>query len=313
MHVLQKALSIRQDTIKKVSLYNLCHIVDIDRLLVYNAAIGGRSVRSTMNETGDAMPKIIFIEGISCAGKTTMVKKISSDLAVKYGYYVRSYLEFDSTNPIDFYCTAYFTNAQYETFCEKYRVHADEIRSRTVDAGNTKLVRYYDNDTPLFSEPILSELSEREFCWEPKHPVSLKEYSECYENVWRNWISSTDNDIGYYIFDGSLMHHPINDMMRNYDASAAQAERHIKTMLDTLGNTGRKIVYLSIDNIERQLINAHYDRGEDMPGKAETDFWKRRYANDLYVLGNLNEDKRIFDVEGRWDTAKQEILKYILT
>lgn len=258
------------------------------------------------------MSKIIFIEGISCAGKTAMVKKISSALAVNYGHYVRSYLEFDSTNPIDFYCTAYFSNAEYDVFCVKYSGHNDVIRRHTVNAGNAKLVRYYDNDTPLFAEPLLSELSDREFCWKPRHPVSLKEYSECYESVWRNWVNSIDENYDYYIFDGSLMHHPINDMMRNYNISAAQAEKHIKTMLDTLGDTERKIVYLSIDNIERQLINAHCDRGEHLPEKADIDFWKNRYHNDLYVFERLNEDKRIFDAEDKWETAKEEILKYIL-
>ena len=259
------------------------------------------------------MQKIIFIEGISCAGKTTMVKKISSLLAVNCGYYVRSYLEFDSTNPIDFYCAAYFPCTEYDNLCKRYPEYREKIHSHTVFAGNARLVRYYDNDTPLFPEPLLSELMKHEFCWNPEKPIPLQKYTECYEEVWRNWIGTINGEYDHYIFDGSLMHHPINDMMRNYAVSAEQACSHIKTLLGALGEAERKIVYLSIDNIERQLINAHCDRGEDLPDSSDIVFWKKRYDNDMYVLEHLNENKRIFDAECRWDTVKNEILKYILS
>lgn len=65
------------------------------------------------------MTQIIFVEGISVVGKSTMVRMLSDNLCEK-GYTVKSYLEFDYTNPIDFYCTAYVPKDKYKKLCAKY-------------------------------------------------------------------------------------------------------------------------------------------------------------------------------------------------
>ena len=51
------------------------------------------------------MTELIFIEGVSGVGKSTMVSKIAKDLE-EQGYKIKAYLEFDFANPIDFYSTA---------------------------------------------------------------------------------------------------------------------------------------------------------------------------------------------------------------
>ena len=54
------------------------------------------------------MTELIFIEGVSGIGKSTMVRMLTEELRAE-GYRVQPYVEFDFTNPIDFYCTAYLT------------------------------------------------------------------------------------------------------------------------------------------------------------------------------------------------------------
>ena len=61
------------------------------------------------------MTKLIFIEGVSGVGKSTMVQTLQKELT-GLGYKVKSYLEGDYTNPIDFYYTAYFTAHEYENY-----------------------------------------------------------------------------------------------------------------------------------------------------------------------------------------------------
>lgn len=257
------------------------------------------------------MTKIIFIEGVSGVGKSTMVGKLIEDLR-REGHTAKGYVEFDYTNPIDFYCTAYFTAEEYENLCRKYEADIDNIHRNVVCAGKARLIRYFDEDTPLFNEPILSELMSREFCYEPCNPVSLNDYTEAYAAVWENFALGLDNSFEFIIFDGSLLHHPLNDMMRNYNASAGQAVNHIQKLLSALGETERSIFYLKTDDIKGQLTKAHIERGQGIPDIAQIEFWEKRYINDMIVLDNIDEDYRIFDVTEKWDSVRENILEIIL-
>ena len=257
------------------------------------------------------MPELVFIEGVSGVGKSTMTRALAEDLRA-LGYSVREYLEFDYTNPIDFYSTAYFSLKEYNTLCAVHLQIADLIRENTVCAGNAMLVRYYDQDTPLFSGPLLADLAEHEFCYHPKHLVPLAKYSAAYEAVWRNWAANLDETYDFFIFDGSLLHHPINDMMRNYGVDGEGALPHILTLLRALGSLKRHIFYIKTDQIGKQLAKAHLDRNQDIPTEQQIAFWEQRYQNDQIVLQNIPEETQCFDVSaGNWGAVRGQILKQL--
>lgn len=254
------------------------------------------------------MTQILFIEGVSGAGKSTLVSRLTDRLRGQ-GYSVRSWLEFDFTNPIDFYCTAYFSSHEYEDLCRRYPDSVEALRQYTVSPDDVRLVRYYNEDTPLFDQPLLSELWSREFCYEPQNPVPLSEYTRVYQAVWKQYFSTLDNESDYLIFDGSLLHHPINDMMRNYHADKEQMLYHVRQLLGALGSLERKIYYLCTDDIAAQLARAHADRGQNPPSAEYVDFWRQRYQNDQFVLQSVDEEYRIFDVSHNgWNEALEMII-----
>ena len=254
------------------------------------------------------MPELIFIEGVSGVGKSTMVRMLSEELR-KLGYYVREYEESDYTNPLDFYCTAYFPPDKFKELLTKYKSFAEAIQMNTVCAGNVRLIRYYNKDIPLFDEPLLSELSLNEFCYNPRQLVSIKEYTSVYKEVWSNWASALDEIYDFIIFDGSLLHHPINDMMRNYNIDGEQAIYHITTLLSSLNNIKRRILYMKTNNIGKQLTKAYSDRKQGTLTNEKIDFWEKRYKIDLIVLHNIREKYQIYDVSSEnWDSVRKQIL-----
>ena len=103
-------------------------------------------------------------------------------------------------------------------------------------------MRYFDGGTPLFSEELLRELRRLEFCYNPPHPVPLADYSKAYQAVWEDFSRSVDSFADCTVFDGSLLHHPLNDMIRNYNASKEQAAAHVKMLLNCLKAVLDKIV-----------------------------------------------------------------------
>lgn len=253
------------------------------------------------------MTELIFIEGISGIGKSTMVRALAEELRTE-GYRVQAYVEFDYTNPIDFYCTAYLTASEYETLCETYRLEADTLKRHTIPAGDVRLVRYYNEDTPLFDEPLLSELVRHEFCYHPAHLVSLEEYTSAYLHVWEDFAAGIDDTCDFILFDGSLLHHPINDMMRNYHIRGEQAIPHVTTLLRALGNRQRQIFYLETGDIRVQLTRAHLDRKQAVPTPEEVEFWQTRHRNDRIVLAHIDETCTLYDVSGgNWNAVREQI------
>lgn len=253
------------------------------------------------------MPELVFVEGVSGVGKSTMARMLEEELR-SFGYAVRAYLEFDYTNPIDFYCTAYLTREQYNGLCTSHGLSAEAIRRNTVRAGEAVLVRYFNGDIPLFEEPLLSELAQHEFCYKPQRLIPLEQYFAACEAVWKNWAAALDEAYDFFIFDGSLLHHPLNDMMRNYGVDGEQAIPHVQTLLCALGGTRRRIFYIKTESIRKQLARAFADRRQGAPTEAQVAFWERRYRNDKIVLQAIQEDCQSFDVSaGNWDAVRKEI------
>ncbi len=190
------------------------------------------------------MASTIFLEGVSGMGKTTMVAALEERLRAS-GYTVRSFLEGDCANPIDFYATAYLTAEHYAALCQAYPGEAPRMWQHTIPAGNAILVRYRDGNRPLFSEGLLQALREWEFSYRPSHPVPYEDYARVYQTMWTAFDQAADGSIDCYLFDGALLHHPLNDLIRNYGATREQAAAHVWMLLGCLRHLHPTVCYLS--------------------------------------------------------------------
>ena len=247
------------------------------------------------------MMKIIFIEGVSGVGKSTTTQKLHDKLC-DMGFCVDRYREFDFPNPIDFYCTAYLKIDEYEGILAEYNELVDVIKNNTVVADGVRLVRYYNNKTPLFPEPLLDVLRKSEFCWLPTNLIPLHEYTRVYKSVWERFVQDTKNQFDYIIFDGSLIHHPINDMTRMYNATHKQIAHHMNTLIKAVGSFDPQIVYLSSDDITERLRKAHISRKQSEPTEEQILFWTKRKQMDMAVMKQLSIPCNIYDItQENWD------------
>ncbi len=257
------------------------------------------------------MAKIVFIEGVSGVGKSTMVRMLADNLRKK-GHSVRAWVEFDHTNPIDFYCTAYVPLDIFQTLCERYPAQADLLRKNAIVTRNAVLLRYCYGDDPVYPEPLQSTLRKREFCYHPTHLISREQYTAAYREVWEQFRASLDTAVDYCLFDGSLLHHPINDMMRNYGVTPEEAASHVAVLLSALRDLDWQVFYLQSEDIAAQLTRAHRDRGQEPPDKEAVAFWTGRQERDLYALENVVCRYRVYHVSGnRWDAARENILSLL--
>ena len=246
--------------------------------------------------------RLIFIEGVSGTGKTTLAQKLCVKLR-EIGLATGCYLEGDSSNPIDFYCAAYFKKNEYEAVLAEYSGFAEDIERNTIIADKIRLARYFNGQTPLFSEPLLSIFRNHEFCWNPVNLIPLSEYTRVYKSVWEQFVQNTSNQLDYLIFDGSLIHHPINDMTRNYNATREQITCHLNTLIETVSSFHPQIIYMSSDSVAERLKKARISRKETPPSAEQIQFWENRKAMDLSVMQQLSIPCDIHNVtQENWDS-----------
>lgn len=197
------------------------------------------------------MANAIFLEGVSGVGKSTMAQALHQRLRAN-GFAVRSFLEGDCANPIDFYAAAYLTAERYAALCKEYMKEAPQIRQHAIPAGDAVLVRYRNGNRLLFSGALDSELRAHEFSYRPTHPVPYAEYARVVQTLWTAFDQAADGSVDYYLFDGSLLHHPLNDLIRNYGAAREQAA-HVQMLLGCLVHLRTAVLYLSTENVAGQL------------------------------------------------------------
>lgn len=257
------------------------------------------------------LTKLIFIEGISGVGKSTMVLTLQKELT-DLGYKVKSYLEGDYTNPIDFHHTAYFSKYEYEKLCSDFNHYQKTIITNTIMLDDIRLIRYDNGKEYIFEEPLLSALSDNEFCYHPKKIISIDKYLPVYTKIWNKFSKSLNGEFDFIIFDGSLLHHPVNDMINNYHISGKQIATYIVALLNELKSNEKYIFYLKTNDISKQLNFARKERRQPEPTLKQINFWKNRFKDEMVILNLINEKHQIFDVsDNGWDLAKREMLSAI--
>jgi len=231
------------------------------------------------------------------------------------GHPTKCYLEGDITNPIDFYYTACFTQREYESLLAKFPDCLDVIKNNTIVAKDVHLVRYYDNKTPLFDEPLLSLLRERELICNPINPVPLPDYTSIYKSVWEKFANEAAGQFDFVLFDGSLLHHPINDLTRIYSASSQEIIFHVNTLLSAVQKLHPQIIYLSSDNVSKRLQSAQISRKKPLLQAEQIQFWENRKETDLAVMQRISipYPYDMYDISNEdWNSQISEMAARIL-
>jgi len=142
--------------------------------------------------------------------------------------------------------------------------------------------------------------------------IPITEYIQTYIHCWQNFMEARfKND--FMIIDGTLLHHQINDLIREYSASDEIIANHLASLLHIILPLNPILFYLSSNNVQQRLIQARKSRNQSAPTTERIKFWENRKRVDLYVLEELPIESHILDVNNGWDAIINTIVGHIAT
>jgi hypothetical protein len=255
------------------------------------------------------MNRLIFIEGVSGVGKSTAAVALSEKLR-SLGFSANCYLEGDTSNPIDLFNVACLTQDEYDVLLREHCERRREIARNSIHLSSYVLVRYADSERYFFDSPIYENLQKRELSYRQTSSISLTRYSKVFIELWQRFAA---DEYDFTVFDGSLLHHPINDLIRNHHASVDEIIAHLTALLQTIQALNPIVFYLSTQNVVKQLQQACISRGQKPRTTEQMAFWQERQKVDSAVLGKLPVEAYSFDItHGEWESATEQMLTHVL-
>ncbi|MHB1153295.1 MAG: P-loop NTPase family protein [Eubacteriales bacterium] len=253
------------------------------------------------------MKNIIFIEGVSGVGKSTTTSKLCEALQYN-GYTVSSHLEGDCDNPLELCRFAYLTLPEFEKLKNIHPEAVNMLNNNSIFEDSYVLVQYQTRESEFFTPDLCNYLKKREVCYKPSNPVPFAKFTEIFRNRWRRFRESDLAKQDYTVFDGAFLHHPINDMIRNYSASDDEIMKHLTVLIKTAAPLNPIIIYLTAEDIGECLIKANKSREQAIATKEQIEFWKNRKRIDLAVIGKIPVKSYVIDISNyNWESAFSRI------
>ncbi len=229
--------------------------------------------------------KLILVEGIPGAGKTTTAIKIKERL-ISDGKNIKLYKE-GMSHPADMVLNAYLTVEEYKSFLNKC-FEVWEISEKTIskDELNYRIevqARKEDNHVILaytridFPEncywSLIDEVASKEICDGRR---SLKEFKEIHLKRWKRFAKKALLDDTIYIFECAFLQNHIFELLGVYEKSDEEILVYLNDLISTVQCLNPCIVYIDPDNVEKVVMKAAEER--KAPDNSRKD-WIDEVAN----------------------------------
>ena len=137
--------------------------------------------------------------------------------------------------------------------------------------------------------------------------ITISEFKESYYKYWHQFSEKKlENKI--MITDGALLHHPINDLIREYNASDDDIANFLHKLLTLIHKTNSIIFYLSTSNMRERLSQARISRNQSETTDERVAFWENRKRIDINVLKSLPVESHMLCIDNGWDSIYKEII-----
>ena len=161
------------------------------------------------------MARLILLEGIPGSGKTTLTSRLCA-LLREAGTPCAAWLEGQSGHPVELEHHACLTQEEYAALCAEFPGEAGAFAAHAHAEGDFLLVRYLEDNAPVFSEALLSHLMAREFRYALAPCIPLASYTAVSLSRWRSLAAEWAGKPGVLLLESTFLQHPVQDLLLHY-------------------------------------------------------------------------------------------------
>ncbi len=222
--------------------------------------------------------RLILVEGIPGAGKTTTAKNLRDKL-INEGKDVILYEE-GMSHPADMAWNAYLNEEEYNTFLEKcFKMY--EHSNKTISKAELKnrieaqarhedshvILAYTRIDFPEMSYwNLISHVASKEICDGRR---SLMEFKDIHLKRWSNFCNKALKNDTIYIFECAFLQNHIFELMGVYEKSDEEILSYLKDLIETVKPLNPSIIYIEPISVKKVIMQAAFERKTPDPSRKD--------------------------------------------
>ena len=256
--------------------------------------------------------RLILVEGIPGAGKTTTARKIKDKL-IDEGKEAILYEE-GMSHPADMAWNACLKEDEYNDFIKKCSemwegskksISKEELISRiqrqTRIEDNNVILAYTKIDFPEDCYwSLIGDVASKEICDGRK---SLDEFRDIHLRRWSKFAEQALLNDNIYIFECAFLQNHIFELLGVYEKSDEEIYLYLKILLETVKSLSPSIVYIEPSSVEDIIIQAANERKS--PEGSGPD-WIDEVANWVSNM-NFGKSHNLKGIEGVFYFCKERL------
>ena len=256
--------------------------------------------------------RLILVEGIPGAGKTTTARKIKEKL-IDEGKEAILYEE-GISHPADMAWNACLKEDEYNDFIKKCSemwegskksISKEELISRiqrqTRIEDNNVILAYTKIDFPEDCYwSLIGDVASKEICDGRK---SLDEFRDIHLRRWSKFAEQALLNDNIYIFECAFLQNHIFELLGVYEKSDEEIYLYLKSLLETVKSLSPSIVYIEPSSVEDIIIQA---ANESKSPEGSRPDWIDEVANWVSNV-NFGKSHNLKGIEGVFYFCKERL------
>lgn len=256
--------------------------------------------------------RLILVEGIPGAGKTTTARKIKEKL-IDEGKEAILYEE-GMSHPADMAWNACLKEDEYNDFIKKCSemwegskksISKEELISRiqrqTRIEDNNVILAYTKIDFPEDCYwSLIGDVASKEICDGRK---SLDEFRDIHLRRWSKFADQALLNDNIYIFECAFLQNHIFELLGVYEKSDEEIYLYLKSLLETVKSLSPSIVYIEPSSVEDIIIQ---EANESKSPEGSRPDWIDEVANWVSNM-NFGKSHNLKGIEGVFYFCKERL------
>ncbi len=251
-------------------------------------------------------PKLILIEGLPGAGKTTTAQ-IVDEILRESEMKTQLFLEGNVDHPADFEGVAYFTTEEFGKLLSRHEEEQDFLKEYAVGEGEGFFYPYQKIKRNLQTKSVEKEKLLNEISRNDLYELPFDHHVKHVLKRWKEFVERAREEDHTYIFESCFLQNPLTIGMIKYDEDKEKIENYVLELTNTIKELDPILLYIEQDDLSFSFKKAIHERPREW-----SEGFIQYYTTQGYGLkNNLVEVEGTITVLKARREAEREVMRQL--